>query len=210
VASEWKVTTASESELETILQNLDDEEFEIREIFPAQDAMKARFVVVGRRKLPEGRRRRRYLAQAVSIRCANGRYLRWQELSQPLRADSHHVGTHETFLMVRLEERYGEEVAAYRASTDLWVSMPNEAFSGPATLFRPDIGSWQMFSALPRDDGKLVLRTFRLVDGSHKFLGIDSEDRLEARAVPIDKAETFVIGPISGSKPEHVGVTLHF
>ena len=88
--------------------------------------------------------------------------------------------------------------------------MPNEAFSGPATLFRPDIGSWQMFSMLPRDNETLVLRTFRLADGSHKFLGFDAEGRLEARAVSIEKAETFALEPIPGGKPEAIGVTLHF
>jgi len=210
VPNEWKVSAAIESELERTLQNLDGDGFEIREIFPMQESMKTRFVVVGRRELPEGRSRRHYHAQAVSIRCSNGCYLRWEGLAHELNAVSRHVSARETFLMVRLEERYGEEVAAFRASTDLWVSMPNEAFSGPAILFRPDIGSWQMFSVLPRDNGKLVLRTFRLADGSHKFLGLDVEDRLEARTVSIEKAETFVLEPIPGGKTEDVGVTLHF
>jgi len=67
-----------------------------------------------------------------------------------------------------------------------------------------------MFSVLPRDSGNFVLRTFRLADGSHNFLGLDDEDRLEARPVSIEKAETFALEPIPGGKTEDVGVTLHF
>lgn len=208
--NEWKVGNATESELEKQLQNLDCDGFEVHEIFPVQESMKTRFVIVGRRELPQGRRRRHYQARAVSLRCSNGRFVRWAGLGQPIQADAHHAGSQETFLMAGLEERYGEEVFVFRASSDLWVSMPNETFSGPATLFTPDVGSWQMFSVLPKGNGKFVLRTFRLSDGSHKFLGVDGQGRLEARPASIETAESFSLEPIPGRKGEDIAITLHF
>ena len=112
--------------------------------------------------------------------------------------------------MAGLEERYGEKVFVFRASSDSWVSMPNETFTGPVTLFSPDVGAWQMFSVLPKTDGRFVLRTSRLRDGSHKFLGLDEQGRLEARPATIETAESFSLEPISGRKGEEIAVTLHF
>jgi hypothetical protein len=206
--AEWKVRAATEDELEKALQGFDGHGFDVFEIFSVQESMKTRFVVVGRRELTEGRKRRHYEAQAVAIRCSNGLLLHWLDPNQPLQSTSHQVGVQETFLMIRLEGRYGDEIVAFRAGADQWLTMSNEAFTGPLTLNGPDVGAWQMFSALPRERGKVVLRTFRLQDGSHNFLGLDEESRLEARPDLSEDAETFVLEPIRSHKPEELGVTL--
>jgi len=210
VSKEWKVEVAVESDLEKVLQGLDGGGFEIHGIFPAPDSLKPRFLVVGRRELPEGRKKRCYEAQPVAIRASNGLFLRWLGNAQPLHALSRNAGDPETLLMIRLEGYYGENIAAFRAGADQWLSQPNETFSAPATLYGPDIGSWQMFSVLSRGEGQVALRTFRLGDGSQKFLTLDEEGRLVARPDRLEDAETFAIEPIRGRKPEEVAVILHW
>jgi hypothetical protein len=112
--------------------------------------------------------------------------------------------------MIRLEGSYGENIAAFRAATDQWLSMPNETFNGPATLYGPEVGSWQMFSVLPRGQERVALRTFRLLDGSYKFLALDKEGRLEARPGRLEEAETFALEPIPGGNPEGLAVVLYW
>ncbi|MGH9391295.1 MAG: fascin domain-containing protein, partial [Vicinamibacteria bacterium] len=210
MSQEWKVEVAVESELEKVLQALDGNGFDVYGIFPALDSLKTRFIVVGRRELPEGRKKRRYEARPVAIRASNGRYLRWLGNSQPLHAVSLSAGDPETFWMIRLEGSYGESIAAFRAGLDQWLAKPDETFDGPATLYGPEVGSWQMFSVLPRGEDRVALRSFRLGDGSYKFLALDGEGRLEARPDRLEEAETFALEPIRGRNPEEVAVVLHW
>jgi hypothetical protein len=104
-----KAKRRGEGDLEKILQGLDGNGFEIHGIFPAPDSLKPRFVVVARRDLPEGRRKRYYEARPVALRAPNGRFLRWVGNAQPVRADSRSAGDAETFWMTRLEAHYGEK-----------------------------------------------------------------------------------------------------
>jgi hypothetical protein len=207
---EWKVEAAVESDLEKVLQGLDGSGFEVHGISPAQESLKLRFIVVGRRELPEGRKKRYYEARRVAVRASNGLLLRWLGNSQPLPAVSLSAGNPETFWMIRLEGSYGENIAAFQAATDQWLSMPNETFNGPATLYGPEVGSWQMFSVLPRGQERVALRTFRLLDGSYKFLALDKEGRLEARPGRLEEAETFALEPIPGGNPEGLAVVLYW
>jgi len=210
MSKEWKVEVAVESDLEKVLQGLDGSGYEVHGIFPVPDSLKPRFLVVGRRELPEGRKKRRYEAQPVAIRASNGLFLRWLGNAQPLQALSRNAGDPETFLMIRLERYYGESIASFRAGADQWLSQPDETFSAPATLYGPDVGSWQMFSVLPRSEDRVALRTFRLGDGSHKFLALDEEGRLVARPDQLEDAEIFAIEPIRGRKTEELAVILHW
>jgi hypothetical protein len=204
------VAVAVESDLEKVLQGLDGDGFDVHGIFPMPDALKPRFVVVARRELPEGRKKRRYEAQPVALRAANGLLLRWIGNGQPLLADSRSAGDAEAFSMIRLEPYYGESIAAFRAGADPWLSIPDEACSAPLTLYGPDIGSWQMFSVLSRGEDRVTLRTCRLGDGSQKFLALDEEGRLAARPDRLEDAETFTIEPILGRAREELAVILHW
>jgi hypothetical protein len=76
MSKEWKVEAALEGDLERVLQALDGGGFEIHGIFQARDSLKPRFLVVAHRDLPEGRKKRRYEAQPVALRAANGLLLR--------------------------------------------------------------------------------------------------------------------------------------
>ena len=118
MSKEWKVEVAVESDIEKVLQRLDGDGFEIHGIFPAPDSLKPRFLVVGRRELPEGRKKRRYEAHRVALRAANGLFLRWIGNGQPLLADSRSAGDAEAFSMIRLEPYYGESIAAFRVGAD--------------------------------------------------------------------------------------------
>lgn len=210
MSKEWKVEVAVESDLEKVLQGMDGDGLEIHGIFPMPDSLKPRFLVVGRRELPEGRKKRRYEAQPVAIRASNGLFLRWLGNAQPLHALSRNAGDPETLLMIRLEGYYGESIAAFRAGAVQWLSIPDEACSAPLTLYGPDIGSWQMFSVLSRGEDRVTLRTCRLGDGSHKFLALDEEGRLAARPDGFEDAETFTIEPILGRAREELAVILHW
>ena len=68
--NEWKIGAATESELEKHLQSLDSDGFEVHDIFPVHESRMTRFVVVGRRELPQGHGRRHYQARPVSLRCS--------------------------------------------------------------------------------------------------------------------------------------------
>jgi len=203
MANEWKVARVKGEDLEVTLQSLDADGFEIFQTHLESGA----FVVVGRRPLAAGKKRRFYPFDRVALRASNGRLVETHGFGQVLRASATVHTEKSLFQMIRLEPSYGPDLVAFLQPGGLLITQADEHMTKPYVANGPELGGWQMFGLVQRPGNRVSLRT----QDQKRFLRVEGPDGLiVAKDEPADKADLFSLEIIRASGVERIGVTLHW